>query len=88
MCELTFTMIDEYADGNTERGKLMRKTVCEKFHFASLGFQTLDGVVRHVVIDEHLKGGAQQNQGQKQYGRNGKEAAAKGTFHPYSTSNL
>ena len=54
----------------------------------SILLQTLDGVVRHVVIDEHLKGGAQQNQGQKQYGRNGKKAAAKGTFHPYSTSNL
>ena len=46
-----FKHIDEYADGNTERGKLMRKTICEKFHFASLGFQTLDGVVNAIGMD-------------------------------------
>ena len=43
--------IDEYADGNTERGKKMRKTICEKFKFASLGFQTIDGVVKAIGIE-------------------------------------
>jgi len=43
--------IDEYADGNTERGKAMRKTICEKFKFASLGFQTVDGVVKAIGLD-------------------------------------
>jgi len=43
--------IDEYADGNTARGKAMRKTICEKFHFASLGFQTIDGVVKAIGIE-------------------------------------
>ncbi len=43
--------IDEYADGNTERGKAMRKTICEKFKFASLGFQTIDGVVNAIGIE-------------------------------------
>jgi len=43
--------IEEYADGNTERGKKMRKTICEKFKFASLGFQTIDGVVKAIGID-------------------------------------
>ena len=33
--------IEEYADGNSERGKKMRKAICEKFGFASLGFQTI-----------------------------------------------
>ena len=43
--------IQEYADGNTERGKAMRKTICEKFKFASLGFQTLDGVVNAIGLE-------------------------------------
>ena len=44
--------IDEYADGNTERGKNMRKAICGKFGFASLGFQTIDGVVNAIGIDK------------------------------------
>ncbi len=43
--------IEEYADGNTERGKAMRKAICDKFHFASLGFQTIDGVVGAIGLD-------------------------------------
>ena len=43
--------IEEYADGNSERGKKMRKTICEKFGFASLGFQTIEGVVNAIGID-------------------------------------
>ena len=43
--------IDEYADGNTERGKAMRKAICEKFKFASLGFQTIDGVVKAIGLE-------------------------------------
>ena len=43
--------IEEYADGNTERGKAMRKMICDKFKFASLGFQTIDGVVKAIGIE-------------------------------------
>ena len=43
--------IDEYADGNTERGKAMRKAICEKFKFDSLGFQTVDGVIKAIGIE-------------------------------------
>ena len=43
--------ITEYADGNTERGKKMRKTICDKFKFASLGFQTIDGVVNAIGME-------------------------------------
>ena len=43
--------IEEYADGNSERGKAMRKAICEKFKFDSLGFQTVDGVVKAIGID-------------------------------------
>ena len=44
--------IEEYADGSTERGKAMRRAICEKFKFSSLGFQTVDGVVGAIGIDK------------------------------------
>ena len=44
--------IQEYADGNTERGKQMRKTICDKFQFASLGFQTIEGVLNAIGLDK------------------------------------
>ena len=43
--------IDEYSDGSTERGKRLRKALCDKFHFDSLEFQTLDGLTRAIGID-------------------------------------
>ena len=46
-----FNHLEEYADGNSERGKKMRKTICEKFGFASLGFQTIEGVVNAIGLD-------------------------------------
>ena len=46
-----FNHLEEYADGNSVRGKKMRQTICEKFKFASLGFQTIDGVVKAIGMD-------------------------------------
>ena len=43
--------IEEYADGDTARGKAMRKTICDKFKFSSLGFQTVDGVVKAIGLE-------------------------------------
>ena len=43
--------INEYADGNTERGKAMRKAICDKLKFASLGFQTVDGVIKAIGLE-------------------------------------
>lgn len=43
--------IQEYADGNSERGKAMRKAICDKFKFSSLGFQTIDGVISSIGIE-------------------------------------
>ena len=43
--------IEEYADGNTERGKAMRSAIRDKFKFDSLGFQTVDGVVKAIGLD-------------------------------------
>ena len=44
--------LDEYADSNTERGKNLRKAISDKLHFDSLEFQTLEGVVEAIGLDE------------------------------------
>ena len=43
--------LDEYADGKTERGRAMRQAICDKFNFASLGFQSLEGVVSAIGLE-------------------------------------
>ena len=43
--------IDEYVDGTTERGKKMRQAICEKFHFSSLEYQSLEGVLEAIGLD-------------------------------------
>jgi amidophosphoribosyltransferase len=43
--------IDEYADGTTERGKKLRQAICDKFNFASLEFQSLEGVIKAIGIN-------------------------------------
>ena len=43
--------LDEYSDSTTERGKAMRKAICEKLHLASLEFQTLEGLSRAIGIE-------------------------------------
>ena len=42
--------LDEYMDGNTERGKRMRQAICQKLHFASLEYQTLDGILEAIGL--------------------------------------
>lgn len=44
--------LDEYSDCSTERGKNLRKTICEKLHFASLEFQTVEGIAKAIGLDE------------------------------------
>ena len=44
--------IDEYADPNTERGKKLRAAIAEKLHFASLEFQSLDGIIEAIGLDK------------------------------------
>ena len=43
--------IDEYADGTTERGRKLRQAICDKFNFASLEFQSLEGVVKAIGLN-------------------------------------
>ena len=43
--------LEEYADGTTERGGCLLRTICEKFGFTSLGYQSLDGLLEAIGID-------------------------------------
>ena len=43
--------LDEYSDGTTERGKKLRQALCDKFHFDSLEFQSLEGLIKAIGID-------------------------------------
>lgn len=42
--------IDEYSDSSTERGQKLRKAICEKLHFTSLDFQTVDGIIKAIGL--------------------------------------
>lgn len=44
--------IDEYIDSNTTRGKKLRETICKKLNFASLEFQSLEGIIKAIGIDK------------------------------------
>ena len=44
--------IDEYSDSSTERGKSLRKAISEKFNFASLEFQSLEGTTEAIGLDK------------------------------------
>ncbi len=43
--------IEEYSDGNTERGRRLREKICEELHLKSLEFQSLDGVIKAIGIE-------------------------------------
>lgn len=43
--------IEEYSDGTTERGKNLRRLICEKMHFDSLEFQSLEGVLKAIGLE-------------------------------------
>ena len=46
-----FKYIEEYSDGTTERGRNLRKAICEQLHFASLEFQSLDGIIKAIGLE-------------------------------------
>ena len=43
--------LDEYRDSSTERGKKMRDAICKKLNFASLEFQSLEGVLKAIGLE-------------------------------------
>ena len=44
--------IDEYSDASTERGKKLLDTICKKFKFASLGYQSVKGLIEAIGLPE------------------------------------
>lgn len=44
--------INEYSDSSTERGKKLRAEICKKFNFDSLEFQSLDGIIEAIGLEE------------------------------------
>ena len=46
-----FKYLEEYSDGETERGKKLRAAICKKFNFSSLEFQSLEGIIKAIGID-------------------------------------
>ena len=44
--------LEEYADASTERGRKLRKAIAEKMGFETLEFQTMEGVIEAIGIDE------------------------------------
>lgn len=43
--------IEQYSDSSTQRGKTLRKAICEKLNFASLEFQSVEGVIKSIGIE-------------------------------------
>ena len=43
--------LEEYSDSSTERGQCLLKSICKKFGFSSLGYQSLDGVLEAIGLD-------------------------------------
>ena len=45
-----FNHLDEYMDGTTERGRKLRDTICQKLHFSSLEYQSLEGILEAIDL--------------------------------------
>ena len=43
--------LEEYSDAKTERGKRLRRAICEKFNFSSLEFQSLEGLIEAIGLE-------------------------------------
>lgn len=50
--ESGFEHIDEYLDGKTARGKAMRQAICDKFNFSTLEYQSLEGLIKSIGLEE------------------------------------
>ena len=43
--------LEEYSNPNTDRGKKLRETICEKLHFTSLEYQSLDKLIEAIGLE-------------------------------------
>jgi len=42
--------LDEYADASTARGQALLKSICDRLGFASLGYQSLEGLIEAIGL--------------------------------------
>lgn len=42
--------ISEYTDSSSKRGKNLRNAICEKLHFTSLEFQSIEGIIKAIGL--------------------------------------
>ncbi len=42
--------LEEYAQGDTERGRNLRRAICEKLHFSSLEYQSIEGIFESIGL--------------------------------------
>ncbi len=47
-----FNYIEEYSDGNTERGRRLREVIAKELNLASLEFQSIEGVIEAIGLPE------------------------------------
>ncbi|MBR4072808.1 MAG: amidophosphoribosyltransferase, partial [Clostridia bacterium] len=47
-----FKYIEEYSDGSTERGKKLREAISKNLNFASIEFQSIEGIIKAIGIDK------------------------------------
>lgn len=45
-----FKHIEEYINSSSERGMNLRKAICDKLHFTSLEFQSIDGIIKAIGL--------------------------------------
>ena len=45
--------LEEYSDSTTERGKCLIQSICKKFRFDSLGYQSIDGMMEAIGLDRN-----------------------------------
>ena len=45
-----FSHLEEYSDGSTERGKALLKSICDRLGFASLGYQSIEGLIEAIGL--------------------------------------
>ena len=43
--------LEEYSDGTTERGRALRNALCEKLHFDSLEYQSIENIIKAIGLD-------------------------------------
>ena len=44
--------LNEYSDRNTERGRSLRRTICNRLGFSSLEFQSLECLIKSIGLTE------------------------------------